>query len=134
MVAVHNDYRLRGETFTFYLFTHKSGLWAKGEGRSDLEAIEDAQVQMALHPPIVREYRAALGRVIDNLAVTRRWPCPDCGRESDTAPLRLVKSVPVALDQETPIGYVVITGCWRCNAESVLRGAIAAFQRDPHGT
>lgn len=38
-VAVHNDYRLRGEHFTFYLFTHPDGSWIKGEGRTDEEAV-----------------------------------------------------------------------------------------------
>lgn len=39
-VAVHNDYRLNGEHHTFWLFTHPSGRWAKGEGRTDSEALE----------------------------------------------------------------------------------------------
>jgi hypothetical protein len=39
MVAVHNDYRLNGEAHTFWLFTHPRGCWAKGEGRTDQEAL-----------------------------------------------------------------------------------------------
>lgn len=38
-VAVHNDYRQNGEARTFWLFTHSSGKWRKGEGRTDNEAI-----------------------------------------------------------------------------------------------
>lgn len=38
MVAVHNDYRLNGEFFTFWLFT-KGNSCVKGEGRTDEEAL-----------------------------------------------------------------------------------------------
>lgn len=39
-VAVHNDYRMHGQPFTFWLFTHeKLGIFRKGEGRSDEEAV-----------------------------------------------------------------------------------------------
>lgn len=38
-VAVHNDYRQGGERFTFWLFTHENGRYVKGEGRSDVEAL-----------------------------------------------------------------------------------------------
>jgi len=41
-VAVHNDYRLGGEPHTFWLFT-KGDLAARGEGRSDEEALEIVQ-------------------------------------------------------------------------------------------
>jgi hypothetical protein len=39
-VAVHNDYRQGGEARTFWLLTHPDGRWAKGEGRTDAEALE----------------------------------------------------------------------------------------------
>ena len=42
-VAAHNDYRLRGENWTFYLMTHPTGIWAKGEGRTDAEALAVAK-------------------------------------------------------------------------------------------
>lgn len=45
MIAVHNDYRLNGVPHTFYLFTHPCGVWAKGEGTSDVEAICEASAQ-----------------------------------------------------------------------------------------
>lgn len=38
-VAVHNDYRLDGVSYTFWLFTHPSGRWVKGEGSTDEEAL-----------------------------------------------------------------------------------------------
>ena len=37
-VAVHNDYRQHGESFTFWLFT-KGDRCARGEGRTDTEAL-----------------------------------------------------------------------------------------------
>lgn len=41
-VAVHNDYRLGGEFRTFWLLTHSNGRWIKGEGRTDLSALQEA--------------------------------------------------------------------------------------------
>lgn len=41
-VAVHNDYRQGGRAYTFWLFTHSSGRWLKGEGATDVEAIANA--------------------------------------------------------------------------------------------
>lgn len=42
-VAVHNDYRLHGQRHTFWLFTcDKRALCAKGEGRTDEEALTQA--------------------------------------------------------------------------------------------
>ena len=45
MVAIHNDYTLTGERYSFWLLTHPSGVWAKGEGRTDEEALEQAHAQ-----------------------------------------------------------------------------------------
>jgi hypothetical protein len=45
IVAVHNDYRLNGEAHTFWLFTHPSGRWLKGEGRTDGIALRSCVVQ-----------------------------------------------------------------------------------------
>ena len=45
MVAVHNDYRLQGKSHTFYLFTHPSGIWVKGEAETDQEALMQAIAQ-----------------------------------------------------------------------------------------
>lgn len=38
-VAVHNDYRLGGREMTFWLMTHPAGIYLKGEGKTDLEAL-----------------------------------------------------------------------------------------------
>lgn len=46
-VAVHNDYRIAGKARTFWLFTHPSGVWAKGEGATDREALVEAERQAA---------------------------------------------------------------------------------------
>ena len=40
MIAVHNDYRLNGELYTFWLFT-KDDRAVKGEGKSDAEALDE---------------------------------------------------------------------------------------------
>lgn len=52
-VAVHNDYRLNGKPYTFWLLTHSNGRWIKGEGQTDDEALAEAaraiQIQIAEH-------------------------------------------------------------------------------------
>lgn len=44
-VAVHNDYRLNGQQMTFWLMTHECGLYLKGEGSSDADAIGQIEKQ-----------------------------------------------------------------------------------------
>jgi hypothetical protein len=46
MVGVHNDYRLKGEFMTFWLFTNTNGTFLKGEGRTDLEALRQVVAQL----------------------------------------------------------------------------------------
>jgi hypothetical protein len=62
-VAVHNDYRQNGEARTFWLFTHPSGVWAKGEGRCDEEAVNEAYA--ALRPAPTEEQVERAARIID---------------------------------------------------------------------
>lgn len=45
-VAVHNDYRLNGKPYTFWLWTHPDGRYVKGEGLTDDEALR--QVRAAI--------------------------------------------------------------------------------------
>lgn len=45
-VAIHNDYWLNGTRRTFWLFTHRSGKWIKGEGNTDMDALMECDVQM----------------------------------------------------------------------------------------
>ena len=41
MVAAHNDYRLRGKLYTFWLFTNNDECrFIKGEGHTDIEALQ----------------------------------------------------------------------------------------------
>lgn len=51
-VAVHNDYRQHGQDWTFWLLTHPSGVWCKGEGVSDALALDQAfrAARAALQP------------------------------------------------------------------------------------
>ena len=48
-VAVHNDYKLHGKAFTFWLFT-RGVLFVKGEGRTDDDAIKEAETAARLFP------------------------------------------------------------------------------------
>ena len=50
MVACHNDYRWHGTFMTFWLFTHPSGHWVKGEGGTDEEAVAKAMSLMRHRP------------------------------------------------------------------------------------
>jgi hypothetical protein len=50
MVAVHNDYRVNDEAFTFWLLT-KGDRCAKGEGRTDLEALNAIRIQERITRP-----------------------------------------------------------------------------------
>jgi hypothetical protein len=51
MVAVHNDYRQSGRLMTFWLFTHPSGRFLKGEGNSDQEAVTQVFGQSGIQVP-----------------------------------------------------------------------------------
>jgi hypothetical protein len=44
-VAVHNDYRIDGQSHTFWLFT-KGGRAVKGEGRTDADALNAVRKQI----------------------------------------------------------------------------------------
>ncbi len=44
-VAVHNDYRINGEDMTFWLMTHRCGLYLKGEGKTDADALAEIEEQ-----------------------------------------------------------------------------------------
>ena len=48
-VAVHNDYRLGGKAMTFWLWTHPSGRWIKGEGETDAEALAQCHAALQSH-------------------------------------------------------------------------------------
>lgn len=40
MVAVHNDYTTDGTFHTFWLFTNSDGMYVKGEGQTDDQALQ----------------------------------------------------------------------------------------------
>lgn len=48
-VAVHNDYRQDGKPRTFWLLTHPSGQWLKGEGETDREALDEIRSSVVPH-------------------------------------------------------------------------------------
>jgi len=47
MVAVHNDYRLNGSFYTFWLFTQGERA-VKGEGQTDAAALEEIRLKIGL--------------------------------------------------------------------------------------
>lgn len=49
-VAVHHDYRRDGRPFTFWLFTHPSGAFVKGEGPTDRRAVAIARASTEQDP------------------------------------------------------------------------------------
>src|SRR5258705_13835176 len=44
-VAVHNDYRIGGKDMTFWLMTHETGAFLKGEGETDMDALMEIDQQ-----------------------------------------------------------------------------------------
>lgn len=47
MVAVHNDYRLDGEAYTFWLFTNfRNNTFVQGEAKTDEEALENIRIEL----------------------------------------------------------------------------------------
>lgn len=67
-VAVHNDYSLNGARHTFWLFTRADpsrtnlpgeGRYAKGEGRTDAEALDEVRLQIGLSPCVLSVERSA---------------------------------------------------------------------------
>ena len=52
-VAVHNDYRHQGKPHTFWLLTHPSGRWLKGEAPTDTEALDQIRIlAVTITPPV----------------------------------------------------------------------------------
>jgi len=49
VVAVHNDYKLHGEAYTFWGFT-RGAIFVKGEGKTDSEAIDEASAAASCFP------------------------------------------------------------------------------------
>lgn len=48
IIAVHNDYCVRGTKFTFYLFTKQIGIFTlsfKGEADTDLKALDEVLIE-----------------------------------------------------------------------------------------
>lgn len=45
-VACHNDYQYKGRVFTFWLFTHETGVFVKGEAATDLEALAEVVAEI----------------------------------------------------------------------------------------
>ena len=72
-VAVHNDYLLDGERYTFWLLTNpEDGTFLKGEGWTDQEALD--QIRELIAPQV----RCAHP---DDQVLAK--PCPDCGASTD---------------------------------------------------
>lgn len=46
-MAVHNDYRVAGQAHTFWLMTHPSGRWLKGEGVTDATALDQIRAVLS---------------------------------------------------------------------------------------
>lgn len=75
MVAIHNDYRLSGNDYTFYLFTHPFGVWIKGEGRTDLDALSMALASAETHPEFKSTHDAETTRLRNLLALAINKLC-----------------------------------------------------------
>jgi hypothetical protein len=75
-VAVHNDYRLNGQSMTFWLFTSEStGRFAKGEGHTDQDALDQVLASIAPSPAA-----ADAGEVRKLYTIACAW----CGKDIAT--------------------------------------------------
>ena len=63
LVAVHNPYHLDGKRHSFWLFTHPDGVWIKGEGLNDEDALKDLPALAYEKLKYHREARAALDQI-----------------------------------------------------------------------
>lgn len=85
-VAVHNDYRLGGQSYTFWLLTHPCGRWVKGEGSTDDGALAECERQierraMDDRPPQPYAVRVSgndggpgcVTLMFDNYAAAEKW-------------------------------------------------------------
>jgi hypothetical protein len=89
-VAVHNDYRQGGEPMTFWLFTHPDGYWLKGEGKSDLEALQVVSGQLACRE-LEEEHKSRGSRVfeLNNQVAEVRSRCERLEGELDVCKQRI---------------------------------------------
>jgi hypothetical protein len=79
-VAVHNDYRLNGEAYTFWLFTDVNGMSYKGEGKTDHKALTRVIMSMkSTQPSAAPAEAAAAGQ--DEAA----WTDEQCHQLRETA-------------------------------------------------
>lgn len=47
-VAIHNDYMVGGTPMTFWLFTHPTGKFVKGEGYTDEDALDECIQEVSI--------------------------------------------------------------------------------------
>ena len=46
VVGIHNDYKLKGKFYTFWLFTHPNGNYVKGEAETDEKALDEVLTKL----------------------------------------------------------------------------------------
>ena len=63
LVAVHNHYHLEKKRHSFWLFTHPDGVWIKGEGLNDEDALNELPALAYEKLKEHREARAALAQI-----------------------------------------------------------------------
>jgi hypothetical protein len=127
-VAVHNDYQQNGKPHTFWLFT-KGNRCAKGEGRSDAEALEAATAAVdANHTPMTDEEEAAARALVHSMRRPEEWVPPPWRTRAFLARLLVV------LDQERSSNAMLLAEidrerAARLSAENELRDVERAFDK-----
>jgi hypothetical protein len=84
-VAVHNDYRQHGQDCTFWLLTHPTGRWVKGEGVSDGLALDQAMNEAHRQPQQAGVTEAAT--YVEWAAVALEWAVHRWNAEVANRPL-----------------------------------------------
>ncbi len=105
-VAIHNDYTIDGALHTFWLLTHPSGRWIKGEGMSDTEALDRAEI-MRQKTDLAVELAKALESVhrelwVDECLARGRTDSPE-GEWAHKPAIRIIKT---ALASAIEVGLI----------------------------
>lgn len=88
-VAVHRDFRLRGEPMTFWLLTNDRGQYVKGEGASDRAALDEIRKKLSERSLVVHPHTCFIwsSGVTDTPGCDcgALVPASDVGAHADTA-------------------------------------------------
>lgn len=114
-VAVHNDYRVDGKCATFWLWTHPSGRWLKGEGQTDDVALAECLRALSLSEAASDPRDAEITRLSAELSAAQadnERLRIDIERHTDPVSHCEGCGAPLFVDEDWVSGEDC-SGCWR---------------------